>query len=62
MKHFCDNEACENKAVQQVYVSENCYQDSTRWYCHACVEVFFVGVQHGGFRERAGKGREAVTV
>lgn len=48
---YCD--ACPAEATQRVVVSVDEPHDDTRNYCHACYEVYMVGVQHGRYHEAA---------
>lgn len=50
---FCDNEYCEARAQHLVAVSQEKAHDGHRRYCEACVDVYFVGLQHGRYHEAA---------
>lgn len=54
---WCSTFACEARAVEQVAVSVNKPHDDTRCYCEACLDVYYVGVQHGRYHEAALHGR-----
>lgn len=55
---WCSSFPCEARAVEEVAVSVNKPHDDTRCYCEACLDVYYVGVQHGRFHEAALHGRE----
>jgi hypothetical protein len=55
---FSDNPLCEAEAVEQVHVSTEAPHDDTRNYCASCLDVYYVGVQHGRYHEAALAGRE----
>ena len=47
MEEYCQNQLCENKAVEEVPVSVAKPSDQTRSLCASCEEVYTWGVQHG---------------
>ena len=53
---FCDNPLCETPAVETVDVSVKQAGDAERNYCATCLEVYYVGVQHGRMRTIAESG------
>lgn len=55
---WCSSFACEARAVEKVPVSVNKPHDDTRYYCAACLDVYYVGVQHGRCHEAALRGSE----
>jgi hypothetical protein len=48
---FCDNQFCENEAVETVPVSVRHSGDSERKFCTVCYEAYIIGVQHGRISE-----------
>jgi hypothetical protein len=50
---YCQNPLCENKAYETVAATKSQPHDSTRNYCAACAEAYYVGVQHGRHHEAA---------
>jgi hypothetical protein len=50
---WCSSFACDARAVEEVAVSVNEPHDETRCYCEACLDVYYVGVQHGRYHEAA---------
>lgn len=55
---WCSNFACGARAVEEVAVSLNKPHDDMRCYCEACLDVYYVGVQHGRYHEAALHGSE----
>jgi len=53
---WCSSFGCEARAVEEVAVSVNKPHDGTRCYCEACLDVYYVGVQHGRYHEAALRG------
>lgn len=50
MPKYCENEACENEAVEVVPVSLDANTVQFRHLCYPCSEAYSTGVQHGRFR------------
>lgn len=50
---FCDNTYCDAEAIETVDVSVKQAGDEERNYCGACLEAYYVGVQHGRIRTLA---------
>ena len=51
---FCDNTHCDAEAIETVDVSVKQAGDEERNYCGACLEAYYVGVQHGRKIAKAG--------
>jgi hypothetical protein len=50
---YCENQYCDSLAEHVVPASSDKAHDGVCCYCEACVDVYFVGVQHGRYHEAA---------
>lgn len=53
----CDGSCCLAEATTVVAVSVNKAHDEQRQYCEACLDIYYVGVQHGRWHEAAKLGK-----
>jgi len=53
----CDGINCLGEATTTVAVSVNKAHDETRNYCESCLDIYYVGVQHGRWHEATKLGK-----